>query len=96
MTTNEKIDLTASGLLTPEETTFNEPLQEDEDLFLKQIDGFMNSIQDSLAVMHINHRVMVERVATLERFVSYLLEKDPEMKKKMQENKAPEVDKKSE
>lgn len=80
--TDQKIDLAAEGLLStaaPEPKT-DEPVEakapSEEDL-AEFVTKTLLAVQDSVGSMQIGIRILSERVAGLEKYVAYLLEKDP-------------------
>jgi hypothetical protein len=84
--TDKKIDLAAEGLLAgTEPVTGEQPLAGDQDNKAtpneEELTEFVTrtllSVQDSLGSMQIGLRIMNERIAGLEKYVAYLLEKDP-------------------
>jgi len=48
----------------------------------------IGGLNDSIASMHIGIRVLSTRVATLEKYVAYLMQKDPEMGEKIKQHLA--------
>lgn len=76
-------DLYESGALAPEENVGGLPAGPTDPELEALVNSTAEGINGSLAAMHISLRVLATRVNTLERMVSYLLEKDPEMGPKM-------------
>lgn len=83
--TDQKIDLAAEGLLAKETeaapaSEADTPVQAkpptEEDL-AEFVTRTLLAVQDSVGSMQIGIRILSERVAGLEKYVAYLLEKDP-------------------
>ena len=77
--TTGKIDFNAEGLLGVDATITEEaevgvPAEEE---LAEYINKMLLSLQDSMGSMQIGLRIMTQRVSGLEKWVAYLLEKDP-------------------
>lgn len=59
------------------------PAQEPEIDPVEVIFNTIKSLEDSIASMHIGIRVLSTRLSTTEKYIAYLLEKDPEMSGKI-------------
>jgi len=84
--TEQKIDLAAEGLIGA--TTAEAPAMTAENSELDLIafvEDTFKSLNDSVASFHIGLKMMNTRLAQVEKYVSYLLEKDPTMGPKMAE-----------
>ena len=76
--TSEKIDFGAEGLTAkPVEAPAAEDKQPSEADLMEYINGILMGLQDSMGSMQIGLRVLNQRITGMEKFVSYLLEKDP-------------------
>lgn len=91
-----KLDLEAEGLInksaqddgafTPSHGGSKEesaPSEVSTEEFIDYISGMLQGIQNSVANMHIGLRIMNERIALLEKYTGYLLEKDPSVGEKV-------------
>lgn len=91
MTEQQKIDLAAEGLLAAppaaaEEGKNEAPTADASELDLVAfIEDTFKGLNDSVASFHIGLKMMNTRLAQVEKYVSYLLEKDPTMGPKMAE-----------
>lgn len=85
--TEQKIDLAAEGLLNPDQPTTESQQKPDEppgeDDFVEYVSKLMLGLQESMGNLHIGIRMMSERISLLEKYVSYLLEKDPAVGEKI-------------
>lgn len=70
---------------TEEEMNAQEPSEDD---YFAQIGAMIGAIQDSVASMHIAIRTLSTRISSIEKHVSYLLEKDPDVGPKIKEHLA--------
>ena len=57
-----------------------------DQVVIEQIAMAMDSLQDSFASMHIFIRTLSQRMASLEKHVAFLLQKDPEVGEKIKEH----------
>lgn len=74
----KNLDLAEMGLLSTEAPPVEAaPAPADEADAIQFVTQTLLSMQDSLGSMQIGLRIMNERIAGLERYVAYLLEKDP-------------------
>ena len=81
MTEENKIpDLAEAGLLSSEGE-----IREVQDPVVEMISSSLQSLEQSLAALHVSTRVLSNRMASLEGYVSYLLSKDPEVGPKLKE-----------
>ena len=76
------IDLKKEGLLPPTEAAGEQPPEDNkatpsEEELIEFVTRSLLSVQDGLGSMQIGLRIMNERIAGLEKYVAYLLEKDP-------------------
>lgn len=77
MTEEKKIDLGAEGLLGGATESPADANQSQGDDFVEHIEKMLLGLQDSIASFHIGLRVLGSRIAQLEQYTAYLLEKDP-------------------
>lgn len=84
--TEQKIDLAAEGLLNSDQPVAGEqPIASQpgegpsEEEFIEYVNKLLLGLQDSMGSLHIGIRIMNERISQVEKYVSYLLEKDPEI-----------------
>lgn len=57
-----------------------------DQVVLEQIAMAMDSLQDSFSSMHIFVRTLSQRMASIEKHVAFLLQKDPEVGEKIKEH----------
>ena len=80
---SDQPNLMDSGVL--DEVNAEAQAEGQEDEVLTQIATYIDSLQSSLASMQVGLRIMNNRIGTLEKYVSYLLTKDPEASVKIKE-----------
>lgn len=91
---NKGMDLSSAISQHAPEAPAAEQQQDDAALLIAQVEQYMNQLNDSVASMHIAVRTLSNRVASLEKHVSYLLEQDPIAGPKIKAHLA-ELDKKA-
>jgi hypothetical protein len=87
---DQKIDLTAEGLIADETQASSEatpPEQLTDEQFIEQLSLFLTKVESSMSGLHLVTKTLASRISTLESFVAYLIEKDPELSEKVKEAK---------